>query len=178
MKTFVILAALLGIGTQIQFEPGSRIWVEGGSTVRDWSCDASEFTSSLNTTGESEVSKLIDAAVVTIPVGKLECGNGTMNGHLRKALKADQNPNMEFRLKSYRIVGDQAVMLGSLSMAGVARDIEMAGKVETEGDLLRISGSTPITMSEWGVRPPSLMLGTMKVRDDVTVGFNVTLKQN
>jgi hypothetical protein len=31
-------------------------------------------------------------------------------------------------------------------------------------------------MTEFGLRPPSLMLGTMKVRDKVTVNFDLYLK--
>jgi hypothetical protein len=31
-------------------------------------------------------------------------------------------------------------------------------------------------MTEWGVRPPSLMLGAMKVAPAATIGFDVVLK--
>jgi hypothetical protein len=31
-------------------------------------------------------------------------------------------------------------------------------------------------MTEWGVRPPTLMLGTMRVNPAVTIGFDVVLK--
>jgi hypothetical protein len=31
-------------------------------------------------------------------------------------------------------------------------------------------------MSEFGVRPPTLMMGTLKVRDRVVVNFDVVLK--
>lgn len=177
MRSIIALAAVIGLSTIIQLEPDSRVWVEGGSTVRNWSCQAEEFTSALNSTGASDISALIDGAVITIPVGRLECGNGTMNDHMRKALKTGQNPNIEFRMKSYRITADQAVMQGTLTMAGVTKHVEIAGFAKPEGSLIRVKGSKQLTMSQWGVRPPSLMLGTMKVKDDVTVGFDVTLKR-
>lgn len=177
MKTLIALVALVGISTTIQLEPDSRVWVEGGSTVRDWSCQAEEFKSALNPTGASDIAALIDGAVITIPVSGLECGNGTMNDHMRKALKADRNPNIEFTMKSYRLVADKAVMQGTLTIAGVTKDIEITGTAKPEGSLVRVKGSRQITMSQWGVKPPSLMLGTMKVKDDVTVGFDVTLKR-
>jgi hypothetical protein len=31
-------------------------------------------------------------------------------------------------------------------------------------------------MTEWGLKPPTLMLGTMKVGDRVKVGFDLLLK--
>lgn len=177
MKTLLAVAALVGIASTIQFEPGSRVWVEGGSTVRDWSCEATELSSSLTTTGNVDLASLIDGAVVTVPAGKLECGNGTMNDHMRKALKTSQNPNIVYKLDSYTITGNQAVMHGTLTMAGVTKDIEITGTAKPEGGLIRVQGSKQITMSRWGMKPPSLMLGTMKVKDDVTVGFDVTLKR-
>ena len=30
-------------------------------------------------------------------------------------------------------------------------------------------------MTEWGMKPPSLMLGTMKVRDEVSIHVDVAL---
>jgi hypothetical protein len=41
---------------------------------------------------------------------------------------------------------------------------------------LRVKGSKEFLMSEFGVKPPSLMLGTMKVRDKVKVNFDVVLR--
>jgi hypothetical protein len=32
-------------------------------------------------------------------------------------------------------------------------------------------------MKDWGVKPPSLMLGTMKVKEMVTINFDVTFKR-
>jgi hypothetical protein len=39
-----------------------------------------------------------------------------------------------------------------------------------------VKASKVINMKEWGVKPPSLMMGTMKVKENVTVGFDVALK--
>ena len=39
-----------------------------------------------------------------------------------------------------------------------------------------VRGTKRIDMTQWSVRPPSLMLGTMKVNPQVTVGFDVVLK--
>ena len=48
--------------------------------------------------------------------------------------------------------------------------------VARENGQLRVRGSKRITMTEWGVRPPSLMLGAMRVAPAATVGFDVVLK--
>jgi hypothetical protein len=38
-----------------------------------------------------------------VSVAGLECGNGTMNGHLRKALKSDTSPKISYRISSYDV---------------------------------------------------------------------------
>ena len=47
---------------------------------------------------------------------------------------------------------------------------------EEAGSVLRVRGSEEIVMTEFGVKPPSLMMGTMKVRDRVVVQYDVLLK--
>lgn len=173
MKTFVLLAALIGIGSQITLEPSSKVWVKGDSTVRAFTCNATEISSQLLTSGATDLASLVSEGMVTIPVDKLDCGNGKMNEHMVKALKTG---TIEFKLNSYAINGSGAVMLGTLKIAGTTKDIEIPGTVTQEGSLVRVKGSKLITMSQWGVKPPSLMMGTMKVKDQVTVGFDVTLK--
>ena len=177
MKTFAIVAAaLVGIGTNITLEPSSKVWVQGDSTVRGFTCNAKQIVSSLSVTGEQDLALLVDDALITIPVAKLDCGNGTMDEHMRKALKSAQNPNIEFRMSSYKVDGTKATLLGALTIAGATKDIEIPGTVQKEGSLVRVKATKQISMKDWGVKPPSLMMGTMKVKENVTVGFDVTLK--
>ena len=173
MKTFVLLAALVGIGSQITLEPSSKVWVKGDSTVRAFTCNATEISSQLVTSGSTEIAGLVSDGTVTIPVGKLDCGNGKMNEHMTKALKTS---TIEFKLNSYDVEGSNVLLKGSLKIAGTVKDIEIAGTAAKEGELVRVKATKQITMSQWGVKPPSLMMGTMKVKDQVTVGFDVTLK--
>jgi polyisoprenoid-binding protein YceI len=175
MKTFVVLAALIGLGANGSFET-SKVWVDGTSTVRGWKCSATEITSRVSTNDSNDIAGLVDDALVVIPVGKLECGNGKMNEHMRKALKAEQNANIEFTLNSYKVDGASATLNGTLKMAGVSKDVQIPATVTKAGQLVQVKATVPIKMTQWGIKPPSLMMGTMKVRDDVTVGFDVTLK--
>ena len=177
MKTIAVLAAaVIGIGTNISLEPASKVWVEGTSSVRGFKCNAADISSVIATSGSTDIVSLVDDAQVTIPVAKLDCGNGTMNEHMRKALKSSQSPNIEFKLNSYKVEGSAATLLGTLQIAGTTKSIEIPGTVQQEGSLVRVKASKQINMTQWGVKPPSLMMGTMKVKENVTVGFDVTLK--
>jgi hypothetical protein len=194
MKAFrflpVVLAAVVTAGAGheaagpevLRLQPGSKVWVSGGSTVRDWRCDAKTVESALvpgtQDPATADLEQLVQTGKVVVPVADLECGNGKMNDHMRKALKADDNPAIEFTMVSYELRGTQALLRGRLGIAGAQQDIEIPATVTQEdGGVVRVKGETEIRMTKWGIKPPSLMLGTMKVKDPVTIGFDVTVER-
>jgi polyisoprenoid-binding protein YceI len=67
-------------------------------------------------------------------------------------------------------------MEGTLSIAGQDKPVTINATVARENGQIRVRGTKRITMTDWGVRPPSLMLGAMKVNPVATVGFDVVLK--
>jgi hypothetical protein len=62
-------------------------------------------------------------------------------------------------------------------MAGAEKPIsvELTAKRGAAGTW-QVTGSKTLLMTEWGIKPPSLMLGTMKVRDPVTIRFDLVLE--
>jgi polyisoprenoid-binding protein YceI len=180
--TTLIIAPLLGfVGYTAQpLEPISKLWVDGGSTVRNWQCVANKIDAEIATNPQaSGVADLVKGATVTIPVGQLDCagGNKTMNGHMRKALKAETSPEIRFVLKSYAVNSEASELKGTLTIAGVTKDIEIPASIVEQGGMVRVKASEVINMKDYGVKPPSLMMGTMKVKEVVTVGFDVVIKK-
>jgi polyisoprenoid-binding protein YceI len=157
------------------------VWVDGTSTVRAWHCESTRAvgTASASTTELAQLSN-VGSASVTVPVATLDCRNNTMNGHMRNAMKADQAPEIRFRATSVMTPTSDdagtARMEGTLSMGGQDRPVTIDGTVARENGQLRVRGTKRLVMTEWGLRPPTLMLGTMKVNPAVTVGFDVVLK--
>ena len=179
MGKLILFAAIAAAVTSSNgsLQPDSRLWVEGGSTVRDWKCTAMAINSTIEANDNADVSTLVTKAQVNVPVAKLECGNGKMNDHMRKALKAETNADIQFALRSYKMVGNSGTLYGTLTIAGTPKEIEIPATITDEGGTVRVKATKQIKMTEWGVKPPSLMMGTMKVKEVVTVGFDVTLKR-
>ncbi|MFL5383497.1 MAG: YceI family protein [Longimicrobiaceae bacterium] len=189
MRKSLVLGALLAVPAlaaaalaPLSLQPGSRVWVEGTSTARAWRCESTRAVGTA-AAGTTELSQLanVGSASVTVPVATLDCRNTTMNGHMRNALKADQAPEIRFRASSVSVTptsadAGTAELQGTLSIAGAERPVTINATVARENGQLRVRGSKRITMTEWGVRPPSLMLGAMKVAPAATVGFDVVLK--
>ena len=179
----VLGVAVLGVAgwhaapDRYTFAPGSRVWVEGTSTVHDWSCGAEQVSGTLDATPGGGALSGISALAVTVPVATLDCDNGTMNGKMREALGSSP---VRFTLSNARVgsANDGRFLVeadGRLTIHGTTR----AQRVRAEGRALGggrflFSGEVPVTMSEFGVDPPRAMMGTLRTGDRVTVHFAVT----
>jgi polyisoprenoid-binding protein YceI len=171
----------------LDLQPESRLWVAGTSTVRAFQCQAGAFDAKIESSGVDAVGavlageKAVSTIEVTVPAEKLDCRNGTMNEHMRKALKAKEFPTVVFRAASYDLsrTGESvAVTLnGSLTLGGLEKPITVKAQAKPGPDgTLIVSGTREVRMTEFGLKPPTLMLGTMKVDEKITVGFEVVLK--
>ena len=190
----VLASALLPVVTRAQegelklsAQGASKLWVEGTSSVRDWKCDATTIEATVTGAGAAatasakEVGAAAKHALLTIPVAQLDCHNGTMNEHMRKALKANDHKTIQYRIATWELtpVGDDSAAVktsGTLVMAGAEKPIsvDLTAKRGAAGSW-SLRGSKTIQMTEWGIKPPSLMFGTMKVRDPVTIRFELLL---
>lgn len=197
-KAFGFLAALVGMvaltGSSavapITFQPESKLWVDGTSSVRAYSCKATTLNGNVAanagaaTLAVADLEKAVRTVDVSVPVQGLECGNGTMNGHLRNALKAQQAPTIRFQLSQYDVAASGSStgtvkLVGTLQIAGQEKEITIDATVSCDGNgAVRVKGRKQILMSDYGVRAPTLMMGTLKVRDQVVVNFDVVLKQS
>jgi polyisoprenoid-binding protein YceI len=168
-------------------QPQSRLWVDGKSNVRSFTCNAKTIEAQVDATAPGAVSAVMDghkavrSATLTVAADALDCRNGTMNEHMRKALKTKEFPTVTFRVATYDLSQPGADTLGAargeLQLGGVTKPITVQGSVRQEADgTLHIVGTYPLRMTEYGIKPPSLMMGTMKVKDQVTVHFDLILK--
>jgi polyisoprenoid-binding protein YceI len=183
----VLALTPIGAGEQLAVQPQSKIWIEGSSTVRSFQCSAPEFTLSVNAEGASAVSavlggqKAVKTAELTIPAAKMECGNGKMNEHMLKALKAEQNPTIRFALTGYDVAkagdGVQGTLRGTLNLGGAQHPIDVTAVATDAGNgAMRIIGGYEVALSAYDLERPSLMFGRIKVGDKVQVKFDLVLK--
>jgi polyisoprenoid-binding protein YceI len=164
----------------------SRIWIEGTSTIRAFTCTAGVINALVDTKTANAIPLLLigDKAVVAVdvkvPVEKLDCGNGTMNEHMLRSLKSNENPTILFRLTSYEIAKTSGAatgtLRGTLSLGGAQKPVSITALGKPEGDMLRVSGSTEILMTQYDLTPPTLMFGRIKVNEKVIVNFDLLLK--
>jgi polyisoprenoid-binding protein YceI len=170
-------ALIAAAAVPLTFSSGSRVWVQGTSTVRSYRCESTQVSGTADA-ATTDLAQMGSArGEITIPISTLDCRNGTMNGHMRTALKAAQNPTIRFRAASVRATAAGAVtMAGQLTIGGQTRDVTVTGTAAREGNGLRVRGTHNLTMTDYGIQPPRLMAGTMRVHAPVTIGFDVVLR--
>ena len=167
-------------------QPQSRLWIDGTSTVRSFTCKAGEVNAVVEANGPNAIPQLltgekgVNAVRVTVPSERMDCGNGTMNEHMRKALKVAENRTIEFRLTDYDVThgaeGIAGTINGTLSLGGVTKPITMKAEGKPDGGMLHITGAYDLDMTDYGLKPPTLMFGRIKVGQTVKVKYDLLLK--
>jgi polyisoprenoid-binding protein YceI len=171
----------------LTLQPESKLWVSGTSNVRDFECAASSVTVDV-TSGPGAVAlissgeKAVTDVGVRVAAAQLDCRNGKMNSHMLKALKATEHPEIAFELTSYELAtvadGVKVTLTGDLTLGGVKKSITMIAKAApVEDGALKVTGVQDIALSDYGLKAPTLMMGTLKVQDLVQVHFDLLLKE-
>jgi len=171
---------------QLMLQPQSRLWIDGTSTIRSFTCRAGEVNAVVEVSGANAIPTLlagekgVKAVQVTVPAEKLDCGNGKMNDHMRNALKVTESPTITFTLTTYDVAknadGISGTINGTLDLGGVKKPIALQATGASEGGMLHINGVYELRMTDYGLKPPSLMFGRIKVGETVKVGFDLLLK--
>ena len=167
-------------------QPQSRLWIDGTSSIKSFSCKAGEVNAVVEAFGPNAIPQLltgdkgVKAVRVTVPAAQIDCGNGTMNEHMRKAIKLDEFKTIEFRLSDYDVArgadGISGTINGTLLLGGVSQPIAIKAEGKPENAMLHVTGSYDLDMTEYGLKPPTLMFGRIKVGKTVKVNYDLLLK--
>ena len=180
----------------LELAPGATLELNGVSTLHPFKARALEMSAGIDFDAARVALILPPVSVValirgrairslelTIPVAKLSSGEPGLDENLRDALKSDRFQEVRFRADSYDLVATPAAgaaftvtLHGHLSLAGVERLVDVRADGIQTADGVRFSGSKDLLMSDFQVKPPTMMFGTIKTADLITVKFDVTLK--
>lgn len=159
-----------------------KLTVSGSSSLHDWESNVEklEAKGSFVVTGNA-LTDLKDV-VVKIPVKAIKSTKGKlMDNKTYDAFNHEKNPLIVFTMTGKKIneANQMLEVTGNLTMAGVTKAIDLSLKYKVlPGGELQVSGSKKLVMSQFKIDPPTAMMGTIKVGDDVTVTFELTLSQN
>ena len=170
--------------TKLKLEPGTELSITGTSTVHGFTCKTNRIDATLvvdkgYTSDLTKIAKPIVSVRVEIPVKSLDCGNNGMNNNMFKTLNADKNPTIVYTLGGYDLMNGTsssfgARTTGTLLIAGTEKTRTMEIKAERIDDnKATAKGEHSILLTDFGIKPPSFMLGTLKVGNEIKIKFNL-----
>jgi len=133
--------------------------------------------------GELVISdKKAQSLVIEIPVKGIKSNEGLMDKKTYEAFSADKNPTITFHSTEINNLAvtdnDIAVTVtGNMTIAGVTRKVTLTatGKIIKPG-VYEFKGTIPVKLTDYKMKPPTAMLGIMKVGDDVKLKYTVTFE--
>ncbi len=165
----------------------SKVWLEGSSNVRDWTCKATAIEAliavdaqTVDSRDELTVAKSLRGVDVIIPVRMLKCGDRHMEANMYDALKAPKPPAMSYIIADFELTpslvsdGLTVEAVGRMSVAGAERPVRITVKTESLPDgTRRARGTVPIRMTDFGIVPPRPWFGVLRTADKVLVQFEI-----
>ena len=175
-----MLALVFAAAVQLVLQPASRLWIEGDSNLRTWSCEAALEATARARTAEAGTPPLVDSLHVSVPVDGLRCGDAHMDDKLREALQSARFPRIEYALGAVEVLpgalaGERRLKAtGFLRVAGVTRTVTLVVRASAspEGKLVA-RGNLALEMSSFGVDPPTAFLGLLRCRDRLVIRFDL-----
>lgn len=157
----------------------SSLEIVGTSSIHDWEIKAKSFSGTAAISEENGLT--IDQLGFDVKVAHLKSDYTAMDKNTRKALNAEKYPTIHYELlkvinskndgKNYTLLTK-----GKLTIAGKTKEVEMTVKAVKESSKAKFSGKLTFDMTDFGVDPPTAVMGTIKTGNQITIKFNVEYK--
>ncbi|MCH7639732.1 MAG: YceI family protein [Bacteroidetes bacterium] len=182
-SSILIIAILFGGASfdTVQYEalPESRLWIDGTSSVGSYQCISDRVVGLGQLEDGRHTSVRVDVAV---PVRSFNCGPRQFDIDFANALKADAHPALSFSLhRADWPPGSfsdgtwvSMSVTGEFEVAGEARNIAFTvqGQRLASGQV-RVRGAHRLRMTDFGIEPPSRLLGLVRSHDEIVVRFDL-----
>ena len=162
------------------------ITINGTSNLHNWDEKVKTVTGTGMVNWNSDVSFDLESISIKMDVHSIKSDMGhIMNNNTYKALKADENPEIIFTLttpiKSLQAKSSEKIISakGNLTIAGVTKAVDMQVKISMpEHGKLIFEGSQSIQMTDYGIKPPVALFGTLKTGNTITINFKTNFLIN
>ncbi|MEP7196865.1 MAG: YceI family protein [Saprospiraceae bacterium] len=161
------------------------IHIYGTSTIHDWIVNGDNVSAKGLISMEGNQLKEIKSMNFSVEAKDLKSDKKSkgMDEKIYDAMKAKLFPSISFQLIeviSYPNASNDNKLSakGKFNIAGTSRDenIIVQTKVNSDGTIL-FNGTKKIQMTDYNIKPPSAMLGTINTGNEVTVKFEIVMQK-
>ncbi len=177
----VTMSCLVSMGQQEYAlnSANSKLTIKGTSSLHDWTMEAHDPACTSFFETENSVLKKVNQVAFSCRVEKILSGESSiMDSKAKEALKVKSFPVITFKFASLNDIKSLAgnhfegKITGTLSMAGKAKSVTIPFSGNMVGNKVLIKGNVPIKMSDFGITPPTAMLGALKTGDNLVLDYS------
>ena len=181
---FIVMPQVLRAQASYKLLPGKDVAVKvlGSSNVHDWIEIATGLTSQGDFKFEGDQLKSLHSFSFAVDVKSLKSEHESMDNRTYKTIKADKFPTVTYKLGSAVVTLVQKnkytiKATGDLTIAGSTQTVVLnVNTVVNADNTITCTGTQSIKLTDYKMDPPSFMLGAMKVKNDLTIQFNLTYR--
>jgi polyisoprenoid-binding protein YceI len=158
--------------------------IVGSSTLHGWEASAASVsvTALLGASTDSLTDSVRQGGLVgldmVLGVDSLKTTESSgMDKNMHHDLESDKFPEIRFSLRSYAVAGLTVTAQGDLNIHGTTKPVTLTGLLVPKNGALSLSGGASLLMSDYGVKPPVMMFGTVKVADQVKIVYGFKLSE-
>ncbi len=153
--------------------------IQGTSTLHDWNMSSSKGQTTASFTIEGNQVIKINTLTFTVAAESLKSDKSALDKNAYKALDTDKHKNITFAMTSGTVTATggnsfQVKATGRLTIAGTTKQTTIAatGQFNPSDKSIAFTGNTTFKMTGYDVKPPTVMMGTIKTGDEITVSYN------
>lgn len=148
--------------------------VLGTSTLHDWEMKSPSRTGTASFTVTDSKITDINSIDITLPAESIKSEKKSMDKVAYETLKTDKFKNIKYVLKSAEKVNETTWNLtGTYTIAGISKILKTQVKTTVTNGVVNLQGSNKITFTEFGMKSPTAMFGTIKTGENLTIKFNL-----
>ncbi len=152
----------------------SKISILGTSTLHDWESDVEEIEGEINLDFDGNKLQSLNNLILTVTVKSIKSGKSGMDKNTYNALNEKKHPQITYQLSSVEsITANDLKVNGELSIAGVTKTKELISQYVIEDRSVVFNGAITFNMTEFDIKPPTALMGTIKTGDEITIEYDV-----
>ncbi|MDX9772815.1 MAG: YceI family protein [Bacteroidales bacterium] len=159
--------------------PESQVSVRGTSSMHDWEVSFGKYEVNFAVSNTDNGKMSISNVKAVFSGASVTSDNKIMTGKARDALMVNDHPDIVFVSGGAESVINNdgkitGTMKGKLQIGGITRPIDISFSGNINGDRISITGSEEVNMADYGIKPPTALLGALKTGEEVTVELRLS----
>jgi len=182
ISILILLFQSYSVVAQTVFQPdvtSSKLEITGTSSLHDWEMNVEDFDCAVEVGMDDKENISIQSVDFSCLVEEIKSHNKIMDSKTYKAIDNGKHPKITFSSENQVKPNGNTVssIKGELLISGVKKMINLDfSLVDHNQDQFKVKGDIPLKMSDFGIEPPTAMMGTMKTGDDIVIHYEILFR--